>query len=231
MDSKRILIANNDLQLVKLAKLYLNCDGYAVKIANDGQSALRLAKENHSDLIVLDTALPGIGGLELCRNLYSQFSVPIIITADTNEQEGISGKDLGEDYYITKPFSAKDLAVKIRTILRRIPDEVLRKRPEELYFGDLTVNFYEYEAYLSSKALNLTPIEFRLLSLLVREPHRVFNRTQLVAKVLGYDYNGFDRTVDSHVSNLRGKLENDAKHPKYIKTVYGSGYKFIGGQS
>jgi two-component system OmpR family response regulator len=137
--------------------------------------------------------------------------------------------DLGADDYVTKPFSPKELAARVRAVFRRTPDEVLQMGQEELRFGNLTVNFPRHEAYLATKALNLTPVEFKLLGVLIREPNRVFSRAQIIEKVLGYDFDGFDRTIDVHILNLRRKLEPDASHPQYIKTVYGSGYKFTGG--
>jgi DNA-binding response OmpR family regulator len=230
MANKRVLIVDDDVKIVELVKLYLNRDGYTVLTAYEGNEALRLAREAHPDLIVLDIMLPGIDGLEICRVLRSESSVPIILlTARTTEQDRIIGLDLGADDYVTKPFSPKELAARVRAVFRRMPDESLQMGPEELHFGNLTVNFPRHEAYLNSKALNLTPVEFKLLGVLIREPNRVFSRAQLIEKVLGYDFDGFDRTIDVHILNLRRKLEPDASHPLYIKTVYGSGYKFTGG--
>jgi two-component system, OmpR family, alkaline phosphatase synthesis response regulator PhoP len=230
MAGKKVLVVDDDYKIVDLVKLYLNRDGYNVIPAYDGKEALRLARESHPDLIVLDIMLPGIDGLAICRALRAESSVPIILlTAKTTEQDRITGLDLGADDYITKPFSPKELAARVRAVFRRMPDEMLEMGPEELHFGDLTVNFPKHEAYLSSKALNLTPVEFKLLAVFIREPNRVFSRSQLIEKVLGYDFDGFDRTIDVHILNLRRKLEPDASHPKYIKTVYGSGYKFTGG--
>ena len=230
MANKKVLVVDDDVKIVELVKLYLNRDGYHVVTAYDGTEALRLARETHPDLIVLDIMLPGINGLEVCRKLRSESAVPIILlTARTTEQDRIAGLDLGADDYITKPFSPKELAARVRAVLRRTPDEALEMGPKELKFGNLTVNFPMHEAYLDTKALNLTPVEFKLLGVFIREPNRVFSRAQLIEKVLGLDFDGFDRTIDVHILNLRRKLEPDASHPKFIKTVYGSGYKFTGG--
>jgi two-component system, OmpR family, alkaline phosphatase synthesis response regulator PhoP len=230
MTGKKVLIVDDDAKIVELVKLYLNRDGYSVLTAYDGNEALRVAREAHPDLIVLDIMLPGINGLDITRTLRSESSVPIILlTARTTEQDRIEGLDLGADDYVTKPFSPKELAARVRAVFRRTPDEMQEMGPQEITFGDLSINFHQHEAYLSQRPLNLTPVEFKLLGVFIREPNRVFSRGQLIEKVLGYDFEGFDRTIDVHILNLRRKLESDAGHPKYIKTVYGSGYKFTGG--
>ena len=226
MAGKRVLVVDDDVKTVELVKLYLNRDGYRVLTAYDGVEALRLAREGHPDLIVLDLMLPGIDGLEVCRTLRAESDVPIImLTAKTTEQDRLTGLDLGADDYVTKPFSPKELAARVRAVLRRLPEEVQRG-PEEIKHGELTVNFVKHEASLAGKPLNLTPIEFKLLGVLIKEPGRVFSRAQLIEKALGYDFDGFDRTIDVHILNLRRKLEPDPNHPRYIKTVYGAGYKF-----
>jgi two-component system alkaline phosphatase synthesis response regulator PhoP len=230
MPAKKVLVVDDDVKIVDLVKIYLNRDGYSVLTAYNGKDALRLARETHPDLIVLDIMLPGIDGLEICRALRAESSVPVILlTAKTTEQDRIAGLDIGADDYVTKPFSPKELAARVRAVLRRTPDETLQMGPEKLQFGELSVNFPQREAYLEGKPLKLTPVEFNLLGVLIREPNRVFTRTQLIEKVLGYDFDGFDRTIDVHILNLRRKLESDPSQPKYIKTVYGSGYKFTGG--
>lgn len=229
MAGKKILVVDDDAKIVELVKLYLTRDGYGVITASDGNEALRLARETRPDLIVLDIMLPGINGLEICRALRNESSVPIILlTAKTTEADRITGLDLGADDYVTKPFSPKELTARVRAVFRRTPDEALQMGSEEVRFGKLTINFRRHEAYLSTKALDLTPVEFKLLGVFAREPNRVFSRAQLIEKVLGFDFDGFDRTIDVHILNLRRKLEPDASHPQYIKTVYGSGYKFTG---
>jgi DNA-binding response OmpR family regulator len=230
MPNKRVLIVDDDAKIVELVKLYLTRDGYGVLTASDGTSALKIARTSHPDLIVLDIMLPGVDGLEICRILREESTVPIVLlTAKTTEQDRIIGQDLGADDYVTKPFSPKELAARVRAVLRRTAADAQEMGPEELKFGKLTINFLKHEAYLDSKSINLTPVEFKLLGVMIKEPNRVFSRGQLIEKVLGYDFDGFDRTIDVHILNLRRKLEPDAGHPKYIKTVYGSGYKFTGG--
>ncbi|MBU2009317.1 MAG: response regulator transcription factor [Chloroflexi bacterium] len=230
MAGKRILVVDDDAKTVELVKLYLSRDGYKVLTAYDGIEALRLARESRPDLIVLDLMLPGLDGLQVCRTLRRESDVPIImLTAKTAEEDRLVGLDLGADDYVTKPFSPKELAARVRAVLRRLPEEALQRGPVEITHGELTVNFLTHEASLAGKPLNLTPIEFRLLGVLMREPEKVFSRAELIDKVFGYDFEGFDRTVDVHIRNLRRKLGADPDHPRYIKTVYGAGYRFGGG--
>ena len=230
MNNKRVLIVDDDVKIVELVRLYLARDGYHVITAYNGTDALKLARESHPDLLVLDIMLPGVNGLEICRILRAESPVPIILlTAKTTEQDRIVGLDLGADDYVTKPFSPRELAARVRAVFRRTSDNAEDTGPQELKFANLTVNFTRHEAYINQKPLKLTPVEFKLLGVFVREPNRVFSRTQLVEKVLGYDFDGFDRTIDVHILNLRRKLEQTPDQPQYIKTVYGSGYKFTGG--
>jgi two-component system alkaline phosphatase synthesis response regulator PhoP len=227
MAGKKILVVDDDVKTVELVKLYLERDGYQVLTAYDGIEALRLARESRSDLIVLDLMLPDMDGLEVCRILRHESDVPIImLTARTTDQDKLTGLDLGADDYVTKPFSPKELAARVAAVLRRIPGE---RGPEEIKSGELSMNFTNHEAFFAGKPLNLTSVEFRLLGILAREPGRVFSRANLIEEALGYDFEGFDRTIDVHILNLRKKLELDPTHPKYIKTVYGVGYKFVGG--
>ncbi len=224
MTDKRVLVVDDDAKTVELVKLYLNRDGYKVLTAYDGVEALRLAREGHPDLIVLDIMLPGMDGFEVCRTLRLESDVPIImLTARTAEQERLTGLGLGADDYVTKPFSPREVAARVRAILRRLPGE---RGPEEIKQGELTVNFLKHDASLAGRPLNLTTVEFKLLGAFIKEPGRVFRRAELIEKALGYDFEGFDRTIDVHILNLRRKLESDPSHPRYIKTVYGAGYKF-----
>ena len=225
MAGKKILVVDDDVKTVELVKLYLNRDGYRVLTAYDGIEALHLARESHPDLIVLDLMLPGVDGLEICRILRTESDVPIImLTAMTTDQDRLTGLDLGADDYVTKPFSPRELAARVRAVLRRLPGE---RGPEKIEHGELTLNFLKHEAFLAGKPLNLTPVEFKLLGVLVKEPGRVFSRSQIIEKALGYDFDGFDRTIDVHILNLRRKIEPDPRHPRYIKTVYGAGYKLL----
>jgi DNA-binding response OmpR family regulator len=226
MAGKRVLVVDDDAKTVELVKLYLNRDGYRVLTAYDGIEALQLAREAHPDLIVLDLMLPGIDGLEVCRTLRTESDVPIImLTARTTDEDKLTGLGLGADDYVTKPFSPRELAARVRAVLRRLPRE---NGPEEIKHDKLVLNFLKQEASLDGNILNLTTVEFKILGVLAKEPGRVFSRPQLIEKALGYDFEGFDRTIDVHVLNLRRKLEPDPSRPIYIRTVYGAGYKFSG---
>ncbi|MEW6034616.1 MAG: response regulator transcription factor [Chloroflexota bacterium] len=231
MVGKRVLVVDDDVKTVELVELYLNRDGYRVLTAYDGAEALRLAREAHPDLIVLDIMLPGLDGLQVCRTLRNESDVPIImLTARTTEQDRLIGLELGADDYVTKPFSPRELAARVRAVLRRLPEESLHRGPKEVVAGELKLNLETHEASLAKKPLNLTPMEFRLLAIMAREPGVVFSRAQLINRAFGYDFDGFDRTVDVHILNLRRKLETEPGRPRYIKTVYGTGYKFTGGK-
>jgi len=228
MAGKKVLVVDDDVKTVELVKLYLERGGYEVLTAYDGIEALRLARESCPDLIVLDLMLPDIDGLEVCRSIRHESDVPIImLTARTTDQDKLTGLGLGADDYVTKPFSPKVLAARVRAVLRRLPGE---RGPEEIKRGELSMNFTTHEAWFSDRPLNLTTVEFKLLGVLAKEPGRVFSRASLIEEALGYDFEGFDRTIDVHILNLRRKMEPDPSHPRYIKTVYGIGYKFFGGE-
>ncbi|OGO31128.1 MAG: DNA-binding response regulator [Chloroflexi bacterium RBG_16_56_11] len=225
MSGKKVLVVDDDVKTVELVKLYLNRDGYRVFTAYDGNEALRLAREYHPDLIVLDLMLPGVNGLEICRTLRAESDVPIImLTALTTDDDRLKGLDIGADDYVTKPFSPRELAARVRAVLRRLPGE---RGPDKIEHGGLSVDFLKHEAFLDGRPLNLTPIEFKVLGTLVKEPGRVFSRALIIEKALGHDFDGFDRTIDVHILKLRRKLEPDPHRPRFIKTIYGAGYKLL----
>jgi two-component system alkaline phosphatase synthesis response regulator PhoP len=225
MSGKKVLVVDDDVKTVELVKLYLSRDGYRVLTAYNGNDALKLARDGHPDLIVLDIMLPGMNGLDVCRILRDESDVPIImLTALTTDDDRLAGLNLGADDYVPKPFSPRELAARVRAVLRRLPGE---RGPEKITHGMLTVNFLKHEAYLADKSLQLTPIEFKILGALVKEPGRVFSRAQIIEKALGHDFESFDRTIDVHILKIRRKLEPDPHRPKYIKTIYGAGYKLL----
>lgn len=226
---KRVLVVDDDVKVAKVVQLYLSRDGYDVITAYDGLEALRLARESRPDLIVLDLMLPEVDGLQVCRTIKFETDVPIImLTAKTTEHDRITGLDLGADDYMPKPFSPKELAARVRAVLRRLPEAALECGPRVIDHGEIRIDFAKYEVSFSGKPLNLTPTEFRLLGTMARNPGEVFSRAELIDRIFGYDFEGFDRTIDTHILNLRRKLEPELSNPKYIVTVFGAGYKFAG---
>jgi len=223
----KILVVDDDRKIVDLVRAYLEKDGYRVSAAYDGLQALELARQQRPDLIVLDLLLPGMDGLDVCRVLRGEGNkVPIImLTAKTTEADKLVGLDLGADDYVTKPFSPRELLARVRAMLRRVGEEEY-EGPSEVRFGELLVDFVRHEVQVGGKPVGLTPTEFKLLEVLIREPGRAFSRLELLDLAFGYNFEGFERTVDVHVMNLRRKIEPDRKDPAYIKTVYGMGYKF-----
>jgi len=227
MARTKILIVDDDRKIVDLVRAYLEKDGYRVLAAHDGLQALELARQKRADLLVLDLMLPGIDGLDVCRLLRGEGNkVPIImLTAKTTETDKLIGLDLGADDYVTKPFSPRELLARVRAVLRRV-GEGKHEGPSEVRFGDLLVDFVRHKVQVAGESVGLTPTEFKLLEALIGEPERAFSRMELLDRVFGYDFEGFKRTIDVHVMNLRRKIEPDRKNPTYIKTVYGMGYKF-----
>lgn len=221
-----ILIIEDDTKTANLLRLYLHQDGFRVSIASDGVSGLKLARSLGPDLIVLDLMLPGMDGIDICRTVRAESSVPIIIlTARSTEDEVLRGLELGADDYIGKPFSPREVVARVRTVLRRAATGS-ENLPRELQYGDLYINFTKHEVRMGGEMVHLTPKEFRLLETMVKEPGRAFSRLELVERAFGYDYEGMERTVDAHVMNLRRKIEGDQSRPNYVETVYGIGYRF-----
>ncbi len=222
-----VLIVEDDPHALELVRLYLDQDGHQVLVAMNGKEGLRLAREAGPDLIVLDLMLPGIDGTEVCRQVRQESNVPIImVTARVEEEDRLMGLEMGADDYITKPFSPRELAARVRVVLRRTAREQSERTQDELKQGPFTVNIPHGTVHRDSTAVRLTPTEFRLLVLLMGDPGRIFSRELIIDRVFGYDFDGFDRTVDAHVSSLRRKLDSTPGEPRFIHTVYGLGYKF-----
>ena len=222
-----VLVVDDDPNVVALARAYLERDGYRVSEANDGLRALELARKEQPSLVVLDLMLPGLDGLEVCRRLQVESMAPVImLTARVEESDRLEGLDVGADDYITKPFSPRELAARVRAVLRRSDRESAVSAYPELSFGSIRVNLRTRKATVDGAELSLTPTEFRLLTLLLQEPGRVFSRNDIIDRALGDDFDGFDRTVDTHVSGLRRKLETESPGSAgHIQTVYGGGYR------
>ncbi len=228
-NTRHILVVEDDRKTADLVRMYLERDGHRVSLAHDGAAGLHLAREENPDLVVLDLMLPEINGLDVCRTLRKEMDVPIImLTAMSTEQDKLEGLDLGADDYVTKPFSPRELAARVKAVLRRTTDDALFTGPPQLNFDGLTIDFQRHAVRAGEDEVHLTPTEFRILALMAREPSRLFTRSNLVDRALGYDYEGMERTVDVHILNIRRKIEPQFNKPRYIKTVYGMGYKFEG---
>ncbi len=224
--NRTILVVDDDSKTVDLIRLYLEKDGYRVLVAYDGHRALSLARRKRPDLMILDLMLPRIDGLDVCRIIRAESKIPIImLTAKTTEDDKLVGLDLGADDYVTKPFSPRELMARVRAVLRRAIEEE-QAGPSSFRCGELEVDLFRHEVRMGEDMIHLTPTEFRLLEILIRQPGRVFSRLELLEKAFGFDYGGFERTVDVHIMNLRKKLEANVDIPRCIQTVYGLGYKF-----
>ena len=233
VDKPLVLVVDDDPNVVALARIYLEGDGFRVAEADDGILALELARTQRPCLVVLDLMLPGVDGFEVCRKLQLESMVPVImLTARVDEVDRLEGLGLGADDYITKPFSPRELVARVQAVLRRTDRQSAASAYPELEFGPIGVNLRTRGATVDGAELKLTPTEFRLLCLLVQEPGRVFSRQEIIDRVLGYDFDGFDRAVDTHVSCLRRKLEaGSVGSAKHIKTVYGGGYRLEDAES
>ena len=224
--AKSVLIVEDDPETVALVELYLSRDGHEVLTAADGVEGLRIAREAQPALVILDLMLPKLDGIEVARALRQESDVPIImLTARVEEEDRLSGLEVGADDYVTKPFSPRELAARVKAVLRRTADTV-HQGPAQLEHSGVTVDLRYRSVRVGDQPVGLTPTEFRLLALMIREPGRVFTRDQSIDRAFGYDFEGFDRTVDAHVSSLRRKLASAAGNQQHIHTVYGVGYKF-----
>lgn len=226
---KKILVVDDEPKIVDIVTLYLKKDGFLVKNAYNGREALKIFREWNPSLIILDLMMPEMTGEQTCEIIRKESNVPIImLTAKSDENERIKGLSIGADDYLIKPFSPRELVVRVRTVLRRFqPNEVMA---DILTFddGNFEIDATRHEVRINNTAVDLTPNEFKLLSVLAKNPNRTFTRAELLEKVQGYNFEGYDRTIDAHIKNLRKKIEPDQKSPKYVKTVYGIGYKFDG---
>lgn len=219
------LVVDDEPSLVRVVEGYLAQDGFDVRTAGDGETGLALARESEPDLVVLDLGLPGMDGIEVCRELrtFSRCYV-LMLTARADEVDMLIGLGVGADDYMTKPFNPRELVARVRAVLRRTSGSATPAE-EMLRAGALVLDIGGHQATLDGRALDLTPTEFDLLAVLLRNPGRAFSRLDLLDRVQGDAYEGYERTIDAHIKNLRAKLGDDPRHPRYIQTVFGVGYK------
>lgn len=223
-----ILVVDDEKTIVDVIEAYLKKAGYNVFKSYDGKEAITIFNNENIDLIILDLMLPDISGEEVCKIIKTEKDVPIImLTAKINEDDILNGFNLGADDYVVKPFSVKQLMARVSAILRRVKN--LPSSPILSFNnGDLIINLESYEVKKNNKLITLTRSEYNILLTLSENIKRVFTRNELIDRVMGEDVDVFDRIIDSHIKNLRSKIEDDSKSPKYILTIYGVGYKFGG---
>jgi len=223
--AKKILVVDDKLEIRNLLKSYMTQEGFEVVCANDGKEALFAARQSKPDLIILDLMMPEMSGYDFIRSYSREADTPIIVlTARLEESDKVSGLELGADDFVTKPFSPRELAARVRAVLRRIekqnaPSQILRQ-------GEITLDRSGRIVTVGERFIDLTPSEFEILATLMAAPGRAFSRLELLDRLQGTAYEGYERTIDVHIRNLRLKIETDSSQPKYIETVYGTGYRF-----
>jgi DNA-binding response OmpR family regulator len=225
MSGRKILLVEDEKKIADIVKAYLEKEQFRVTVAETGEKALSTLKEGFV-LIILDLMLPDMAGEDICQAIRKDSDVPIImLTAKSAEEDRIKGLGIGADDYVVKPFSPRELVARVKALLRRV-----RGAKDVLSFNrsDLVLDSARFEARKKNSPVILTPTEFKLLQCLAERPGQVFTRLQLVNVILGYDFEGYDRTIDAHIKNIRHKIEDSQKKPAYLKTVYGIGYKFTG---
>jgi DNA-binding response OmpR family regulator len=227
--NEKILVIDDEINLLNVIKDYLLIESYDVYTADNGKKALQLFEEIDPDFIILDLMLPDISGEEICKIIRKESDVPILmLTAKSSEDDKVTGLYIGADDYLTKPFSPRELVGRVRAILRRSRGNAAISDVLVFNSNDLYIDIPKHVVKKKNEVVNLTPNEFKVLLTLAQNPHKVYTRGQLVSIAFGYDFEGYDRTVDTHIKNLRQKIENNAKEPQYIVTVHGVGYKFEG---
>lgn len=227
---KKVLVVDDEVKILEVIKSFLESKDYMVFTAENGKQAFSIFEKENISFVILDLMLPDLSGEEICSMLRRTSRVPILmLTAKVGEEDLLKGLDIGADDYLTKPFRLKELHARIEAILRRSSgDLVPLYRKMAFNEGDLEVDLENHSIKKSGKVVNLTPNEFKILAALIKYPNKVFTRDELISTALGEDFEGYDRSVDSHIKNLRQKIETDSKNPVYVLTIHGIGYKFGG---
>lgn len=230
MNMKKILVVDDESNIVDVIKSYLENFGYEVFAAYDGKKAIEIFEKENLALIILDLMLPDILGQDVCKTIRKRSNIPIImLTARIEEEDILKGLEIGADDYMTKPFSPKELVARVGALLRRSEGERL-PLSGWLHFNEnqIVIDTLKHEVRRNNLVVNLTPVEYKILLNLAKHPLKVFTREELILNVFGHDFNGYDRTVDTHIKNLRQKIEDNSRNPKLIITVHGTGYRFGG---
>ena len=224
--NKKVLVVDDDPSVQQVTRAYLERDGYLVYVAGTATEGMAIAERVKPGLVVLDLMLPDEAGENVCREIRARSDVPILmLTAKASEDERVAGLALGADDYLTKPFSPRELVARVRAILRRTQTETPLVEVLSFDGGALEIDTVQHEVRRDGAPVDLTPNEYKLLQTLARYPGRVYSRFELINHVQGYDYEGYERTIDAHVKNLRKKIEPDPKHPRFVETVFGVGYR------
>lgn len=229
--SRKVLVIEDDKDIARLLELHLRDEGYSVTVVPDGKAGLQQALAKPFDIVILDLILPGMDGLEVCRRIRTRpdYTPVLMLTAKSTDVDRILGLELGADDYLTKPFNVRELLARVKALFRRV--EALREKEEAapqtmIRAGDLTIDPEKRKVTVQGKPVYLTAREFELLLAFARHPGRVYTRRQLLDKVWGYSYEGYEHTVNSHINRLREKIEGNPARPRYILTVWGVGYRF-----
>ena len=229
-NKKRILVVEDEIKIMEFIESYLNNSGYEVTKAYTGREAVEMLVKEKTDMLILDLMLPDINGEEILKSLRKKSNIPVIIlTAKSSEDSMVHGLDIGADDYITKPFSPRQLVARVNALFRRSEAETDGKILS-FHKGSLLINLENYRVEKEEKEILLTPSEFKLLTVLAKRPAKVYTREELINIAFDGDYAGFDRTIDSHIKNLRAKIEDNPREPVYILTIRGVGYQFGGGE-
>ncbi|MFH1452608.1 MAG: response regulator transcription factor [Armatimonadota bacterium] len=221
-----VLIVDDDKKIAEILKSYFLKNNFTVITAYDGNEAMAAIRKNKPDIVILDLMLPGIDGFEVLKQARKDSNIPIImLTAKDEETDKLVGLEVGADDYIAKPFSPREVVARAKAVLRRVKAE---KEPQQkISVGEIALDLKKYEASKGGKLLELTPIEFKILALLCQNPEHTLTRLQIIEKVQGYEFEGYERTVDAHIKNIRKKIEINPQKPRYLLTVFGVGYKLV----
>jgi two-component system OmpR family response regulator len=225
-----ILIVEDDKKIAKIVKVYLENEGFRVKSVEDAKDAIDFVMEEPPSLVILDLMLPDMSGEELCQELKDIGDFPIImLTAKSSEEERVAGFALGSDDYIVKPFSPREMVARVKAVMKRAKRKDI-SFADQMSFNDgiLIIDSRSYEIKKNGFPVTMTPTEFKIISVLAGTPGKVFTRSEIVEHALGYKFEGYERSIDAHIKNIRQKIEDDPRNPKFINTVYGVGYKFNG---
>jgi two-component system OmpR family response regulator len=228
--ARSILIVEDDRKIAKVVKVYLEGEGFRVLTAEKGRDALDMVMKEMPSLVILDLMLPDMSGEEICQELKEMGDIPVImLTAKSAEEERVAGFALGADDYVVKPFSPRELVARVKAVIKRSHlKDVHGKGPVSFHEGRLIIDASSFEVKNRDNLVTMTPTEFKILSVLAGSPGRVFTRGELVENALGYQFEGYERSIDAHIKNIRQKIEDDPRNPLFISTVYGVGYKFSG---